>query len=325
MKKRLAVAVSAMVLASGHASAEVSAAEFAALKAQFAAMAQRLSALEAENNQLRELSTNTVSQLDVTRQEMVGARQDLAMVKEKASEASWVDNITLKGDFRYRYEEIDVDKGNTRDRNRIRARPEIIARLPQDVTVGFGLATGSEDPVSSNQTLGAGNSSKSINLDLAYARWRPIQDAYLEAGKFKNPLFTPQQSGLLWDGDWRPEGFNLGWNSEHLFVTGLVDWLESDSNATNNELAWGVQAGLTLDIAGASLVTAAGYFDIPVRGDNSFFDDSFFGNSFVEVNGVDVYEYDYELLELSVQLVLSLFDLPLTIYGDYVQNQDPDD
>ena len=77
--------------------------------------------------------------------------------------------------------------------------------------VGFGLATGSGDPVSSNQTLGGGEQFKQINLDLAYANWQPIQNTYIEAGKFKNPLFTPQKTAMLWDGDWRPEGVNAGW------------------------------------------------------------------------------------------------------------------
>ena len=318
MKKYLAVAVAAALAGSGPAFANVSEAEFAELKAQFAAMAQRLNALEAENNQLREQGNATVNQLE-------GTREELALVKTKESEPSWTDNIKLKGDFRYRYEAIDVEDSKSRDRNRIRARPEIIATLPENVTVGFGLATGSDDPVSSNQTLGAGNSSKQINLDLAYARWLPIENAYIEAGKFKNPLFTPQGTAMLWDGDWRPEGFNAGWNSDNFFATGLVNWLESDSKSSNEEVAWGIQGGLKFDIAGANLVTAVGYYDIPVKGNASYYDDSFFGNSFVVNNGVDVYEYDYELLELSAQLVMSLFEQPLSIYGDYVQNQDPDD
>lgn len=318
MKKILAVAVAAALAGSGTASANVSEAEFAELKAQFAAMAQRLSALEAENNQLREQSNATVTQLE-------GTREDLALVKKQDVSDSWSDRIKFKGDFRYRYEEIDVENANSRDRNRIRARPEIVATLPDNVTVGFGLATGSDDPVSSNQTLGAGNSSKQINLDLAYARWLPMENIYIEAGKFKNPLFTPQKTAMLWDGDWRPEGVNAGWNSEHFFAIGLVDWLESDSRASNDALAWGLQGGVNFDIAGANLVAAVGYFDIPVKGDSSFYDDSFFGNSVVVKNGVEVYEYDYELLELSAQLVMSLFEQPLSIYGDYVQNQDPDD
>jgi len=325
MRNLLAVAVTGAVLASGPAAASVSDAEFAELKAQFAALAQRMNALEAENSQLREQTGNTVTQLETARQELAGTREDLAVVKNQAAQSSWTDRITLKGDFRYRYENIDVEDASNRDRNRIRARQEMIAKLPDNVQVGFGLATGNDDPVSSNQTLGAGNTSKQINLDLAYANWRPTEQLFLEAGKFKNPLFTPQNTAMLWDGDWRPEGLNAGWSNDHFFATGLVDWLESDSKASNDEVAWGVQAGLKFDVAGAKLITAAGYYDIPVKGNTSYYDGSFFGNSHVEVNGVEVYQYDYQLVELSAQLVMSLFDMPLSLYGDYVENQDPND
>lgn len=325
MKKLLTVAVTSALLASVPASAAVSDAEFAELKAQFAAMAKRLSVLEAENNQLREQGNATVTQLEGATQELQSARQDLVMVKDKVTESSWADRISVKGDFRYRYEEIDVQGSNTRDRNRIRARSEMVAKLPDNVTVGLGIASGGDDPVSSNQTLGDGNSTKDLRLDLAYAKWLPTEETYIELGKFKNPLFKPQKSGLLWDGDWRPEGMNAGWNSDHLFATALVNWLESDSKDGGDEVTWGVQGGMKFDLGGAGLTTAIAYYDIPVKGSTSFYDERFYGNSVVIKNGAEVYEYDYELLEVSAELVMAIFNMPLTIYGDFVQNQDPDD
>ena len=325
MKKCIAIAVAGAVLGSVPASAHVSDAEFAELKAQFAAMAQRLSTLEAENNQLREQGSATVTQLECAREELVVAREDIALVKKQNTESAWAERLAVTGDFRYRYEDIDVENKGSQDRNRIRARTAIVAKLPDNVKVGFGLATGSGDPVSSNQTLGAGNSSKQINLDLAYANWQPIQSTYIEAGKFKNPLFTPQKTAMLWDGDWRPEGVNAGWRSEHLFVTGLVDWLESDSSKSNDEVAWGTQGGFMFDVAGANLTSAVGYYDIPVKGNEAYYKEDFYGNSFVVENGTEVYQYDYQLLEVGAQLVMNVLDLPLSFYGDYVQNQDPDD
>jgi cell division protein FtsB len=325
MKKLIAVAVTGALFGSVSAHAAVSDAEFAELKAQFATMAARLSALEAENNQLREQGTASVSQLEGAREELVSAREDLAVVKQQTAQSSWAERISIKGDFRYRYEEIDVQGSDTRDRNRIRARTEMTARLPDNVTVGLGIASGGDDPVSSNQTLGGGNTSKELRLDQAYARWLPTEQTYITVGKFKDPLFKPQKSGLLWDGDWRPEGINAGWSSERLFLTTMVNWLESDSRNGGDEVTWGVQGGVKFDIAGAGLTAAVGYYDIPVKGDDSFYDGKFFGNSFVVENGVEVYEYDYELVELSAELVMALFDMPLTFYGDFVQNQDPDD
>ena len=74
--------------------------------------------------------------------------------------------------------------------------------------MSFGVATGSSDPVSTNQTLGQGNSSKNLVLDLAYVQWQtPISGLKLRAGKFSNPIMRAGGSGLVWDGDLRPEGF----------------------------------------------------------------------------------------------------------------------
>lgn len=326
MKKCLAVAVTAALMGSGTAAAHVSEAEFTELKNQFATLAQRLSVLEAENQQLREQGTESVAQLTSAREDLLGAQEDLVVVKQQNLDTSWAERLSVTGDFRYRYEEIDVENADTRSRSRIRARSEMVVRLPDDVQLGVGLATGSgNDPVSANQTLGDGNGSKEISLDLAYAKWRPIESAYLEAGKFKNPLFIPQKTGLLWDGDWRPEGLNAAWRGEHFFATGLMNWLESDSKNSNEEVFWGLQGGLVFDVAGAKLTTAVGYFDIPIKGNESYYNEKFYGNSFVVDDGVEVYEYDYQLLELSAQLDMMILDLPLSFYGDYVQNQDPDD
>ncbi|MEM9255905.1 MAG: putative porin [Pseudomonadota bacterium] len=325
MKAKWRISILMWTLGVAPAAYSVTDTEFAELKAQLIELSQRMNALEEENRQLRAQGTETASQLANTQAELVDARSNLAVVQREEAPASWTDRIKIKGDFRYRYEEIKVEGQDKRDRNRIRARPEMVVTLPQNVTVGFGLATGSNDPVSANQTLGGGNDSKQINLNLAYARWYPIEEVYLEAGKFKNPLFRPQKTGLLWDGDWTPEGLNLGWDSEHLFATAIVNWLESDSNVENDEVAWLVQGGVQFDVIGGQLIAAAGYYDFPIKGNPSYFRDSFFGNSFVNVDGVDVYEFDYELFELSALFKTSLFDLPLTVFADYVQNQDPDD
>ena len=55
MKRAISVAVAGVILNSPGAFAAISDDEFAQLKAQFAAMAQRVTALEAENSALREL------------------------------------------------------------------------------------------------------------------------------------------------------------------------------------------------------------------------------------------------------------------------------
>jgi predicted nucleic acid-binding protein len=308
------MAVASVVLGSSPVFAAVSDEDFAQLKAQFAAMSARLNTLEAENSALRELSESTVTELEVT-------QTALSEVKSSAAANSWTDTIKLKGDFRYRYESIDVEGKDSRERNRIRARAELAAKLPNNVDVGIGVASGGEDPVSSNQTLGGGGSSKGLQLDLAYAKWHATEDLYVQAGKFKNPLYKPGKSALLWDGDWRPEGISAGWSSDHIFTSFFGNWLESDSKKSNDAFAWGLQGGLKFNIGDARVTTALAYYDFPTAGNEPYFDDDFFGNSSVD----GVYLYDYEMIEVGGDVGMNIFDMPLSVFANYVQNQDADD
>jgi len=324
MKRLLSSAIASAVLASAQVQATVSDDDFAQLRADFSAMAQRLNALEAENASLRELSESTVTELEV-------AQTELAGVKNGNTATSWAERIKVKGDFRYRYEEIDVEGKDNRERNRIRARAALVASLPSDVEVGLGVATGGDDPVSTNQTLGGGGSTKDVRLDLAYARWNATDNIYLTAGKMKNPFYKPQKSALLWDSDYNPEGIGAGWSGKHLFATFAGNLLESDSKSGNQQFTWGLQGGMKFALGDASLTTGVGYYDIPIKGNSSFYgdDDDFFGNSFECSDHDDlstcVYKYDYEELEVFADLGMNIFDMPLNIFANFVQNQAVDD
>jgi hypothetical protein len=311
MKRALSLAVATVVLGNSHAFAAISDEQFAQLKAEFSAMSQRLTALEAENSALRELSESTVTGLEL-------AQTSLSEVKNSSSASSWTDTIKLKGDFRYRYETIDVEQIDTRERNRVRARAELVAKLPNNVDVGIGAATGGDDPVSTNQTLGGGGSTKDLRLDLAYFKWNASDELYLQAGKYKNPLYKPQKSALLWDSDWRPEGLSSGWAGEHLFGSIIGNWLESDSKNDNDAFAWGLQGGVKFNLGSAKLTTALAYYDFPTAGKLPFYDEDFFGNSSVD----GVYLYDYEMVELGADASMNLFDMPFSVFANYVQNQD---
>lgn len=324
MKRLISVAVASVVLASAQVRASVSEDDFAQLKADFAALAQRLNTLEAENANLREISTSTITELEV-------AQTELAGVVQGNSASSWAERIKVKGDFRYRYEDIDVEGADSRDRNRIRARAALVANLPSNTEVGLGIATGGDDPVSTNQTLGGGGSTKDVRLDLAYFKWNATDNLYLTAGKMKNAFYKPQKSALLWDGDYNPEGIGAGWASEHFFATFAGNWLESDGKKDNQQFSWGLQGGAMFALGPVALTAGLGYYDIPTKGKTSFYgdDDDFFGNSF-ECSNPDelascVYKFDYEELEVFANLGMNVFDMPLNIFADFVQNQDADD
>ena len=132
-------------------------------------------------------------------------QRDLEALEERVDAMSWAERLSWKGDFRYRYENIDQEGRDGRNRSRIRARTSLIGQVSDTVEVGVGLATGGDDPVSSNQTIGGGGSSKDVKLDLAYFNWSGLENTNITGGKFSNFLIRPSKQGLMWDGDWRPE------------------------------------------------------------------------------------------------------------------------
>jgi hypothetical protein len=297
------------------ATAAVSDQEFAQLRADFAALAARLNALEAENAELREATESMVTEAAV-------AEQQVAVVAKPSDAETWADRIKIKGDFRYRYQNEDFETASDeRNRQRIRARPAIIAKIPGNVELGFGMATGSDDPVSTNQTLGGGGSSKDIKLDLAYFDWEGLEGLHLRGGKFKNPLRRAGGHELLWDGDWRPEGFTVLYDKGRFFGSVLGTWAESDSRR-DDEFSYGLQGGVRAELGGATFTIGGGYYDIDAAGRECFFDaDDCAGNS---TNPDGTYRFDFQEIEAFAEAEFELGGFPSAAFLNYVQNTDAD-
>lgn len=316
MKRAIAMNFSLLILLSLPTRAAVTDQDFANLKADLMVLVERVNSLETENLKLRKSINQEVEQLKQTKSSSAG---------------SWADDVKWKGDFRYRYEGIRVEDQDNRDRNRIRGRIALIANLPQDVEVGFGLATGGDDPVSTNQTLGGGGSTKEVRLDLAYFNWAATDSTNVLAGKFKNIWVRPDKNELIWDSDYNPEGFAMTYNTGKFFVNGGLNWLESDTNKGNTRFAWGIQSGITTNIGDNILTTGVSYFDLPVKGHEVFIGDSgdFFGNSFTCVDPLDLvdctYDNNYEEVEIFAELRTHMGEMPVTLFGDYAKNVDVDE
>ena len=317
-----------VILFSQTAMAQVDGDELKALREQVRILTQRLDDLEKANQQtnqnLAQANTATTAQAD----EVIEEKVDKAVteqVDERMAAVSWAERIRLKGDFRYRYETIKVEDVDKRSRNRIRARVNLEADVTDTVQVGFGLATGGEDPVSSNQTLGGGGSSKDIRLDLAYFDWSGLSNTHILGGKVKNFLVKPAGHGLMWDSDWRPEGFGVIWDNDLFFAHGIGTWVESDSKE-GDIFAWVAQGGLNFRLGETTrFKIGAGYAQFNVADSGSFFgkDDDFFGNSFDPIT--NTYLYDYQEVEVFAGMTTDLADRPLLVYADYVVNTAVDD
>ena len=246
------------------------------------------------------------------------------------SGADWAEKIKWSGDFRYRYETIDNDRTDEdRNRNRVRARIGMTAQVTDDVKAGIALASGGDDPVSSNQSLGGGGSTKGINLDMAFIDWTFAENLHLVAGKTKNPFYKVGKNGLVWDGDYRPEGAHVSYDNGTFWAIAGYHFLESDNKggSQDTEEMIGTQIGYNGQLAdNMKFKIGASYFYIPVEGSEPIIDfDSGDSNNFGNSVMGDVYEFDYETVELFAELNTKIAGIKTTFFADYVKNNDADE
>ncbi len=322
-----------VILSANVGATEVSDSEIQALREQIRLLSLRLDQLEQAapstpgNSQPVAVATAPSPQTATDQQELDRKIEQAvnAQVSERMAAVAWAERLRWSGDFRYRYESTAVEGASDRNRNRIRARAYLEADVSDTMKAGMGLASGSDDPVSTNQTLGGGGSSKAINLDLAYVEWFGLANTKIVGGKFKQQQHNVGDSGLLWDSDWRPEGTSIRYDNGRFFAVGLGTWIESDSRKSQQEFSYGLQAGVRLPLGEQlELTMGTGYYRFDSAGKVSFFDDGeFFGNSFDPVTGT--YLHNYYEAEGFAELGFDLFDRPTLLFADYVQNLDADE
>ena len=327
MKKLTALLGLSILLCSTGAIAQVSETEIQLLRDQIEMLTRRLDQLEQQNRELASQAEKADAASATTSESVIDEKVDQAVAEqmdERLAAVSWAERIKWKGDFRYRYENIDQEGKDSRNRSRIRARTNLEANISPTLDVGVGLATGGDDPVSSNQTIGGGGSSKDIKIDLAYFDWSGLKDTNIVGGKYKNFLVRPEKRGLLWDSDWRPEGLGITWNNGTFFAHGLGTWLEGDSNK-GTQFSWVVQGGVNLDVGETGkLMFGAGYNQFDIAGRTPLFGDEedFYGNSFVfdPVEKNNVFKYNYRQYQLFAGYKFKLGKRSLSLFADYTQN-----
>ena len=151
---------------------------------------------------------------------------------------AWVRKMQIQGDLRLRYQnqDRDIKDYSDRERYRYRLRLGVVTKLEDNMEVGFGFASGSEDPRSTNYTYGNEFSKSEVRIDYAYAKYTPFKWVSLLGGKFKNPLWLPTDT--FWDNDINPDGvaaqFTYAYTpTVELFMnTGwfVIDELPNDEN-----------------------------------------------------------------------------------------------
>ena len=234
--------------------------------------------------------------------------------------------IKIKGDFRYRHETIDEDGSDTRNRHRMRARIGLSAQVNENIGALIQISSGSSDPVSNNQSLDEGFSSKDINLDLAYFSWKPRQLNGLElfGGKMKNPFYCVQKSELLWDPDLNPEGlagrFAYDVNMAKIFIGAGFFWIEESAGDDDSYIA-GVQTRIEYIFPDRETYMIAGmgfYNFLNTQGFEPFYDAEDSSGNSLDFNGN--YSEDYDELDFFAEFGTMIRSLPVAIFGDLVTN-----
>lgn len=186
----------------------------AAAEAQTKAVAAQTSAEEQKTSY-----TQLVSDVNAIKGNMTTAALSAQEDQKRVSALEGVvGRFRFNGDIRVRQEDFfgsgagscasTVTNCNPRARERIRARFGVDAKLGEDFTAGFYLASGVlTDPTSTNETLTNMFEKKAVGIDRAFVAYNPSYAKWmtLTGGKFAATWIKTNQT---FDPDLNPEGFS---------------------------------------------------------------------------------------------------------------------
>ena len=246
----------------------------------------------------------------------------------------WIQNMSVKGDFRTRVQTDWAVNAVARTRARIRARVGIETRVVDAVKVGFGLATGVNkvmgtdvsdgEPRSTNWTLQNTFSKAPLMLDYGYIEYEPIGYAKMQIGKMKgNPIWNP--SDLLWDNDLNLDGaaIYLNYNATpalSLFLTPEFITIDESSTDSSDPSLFAIQPGANWKVNDMLNVKAAvTYYAFNVKGKVLDY------NSGTNTGATTGLQNSFETLNPSVEVtVADVCGYTLGLFGDYVVNNSSD-
>lgn len=273
--------------------------------------------------------------------------------------AEWYEKIEVGGDLRHRFEYISselyhgdtagdmvlADTLATRYRNRVRGRLSVKASPADNLEIGLRLASGSEDPVSTNQTFDGAFTTKGIHLDRAYFKWSIVDGLYLEGGKYGIPWHLASNS--FWDGDLAVEGATVGWDRDFgafsPFASFNYLWVDEIKDDPDDVMLYLGQGGATFTFGGNKLTLSASYSTYTNIAGHQWLLGESFGNTEGEELEIDTsysvdpidptdttwnydstyvgtggYAYSYDVIQPGISF--SLGAIPLSIWGEMVYN-----
>ena len=262
-------------------------------------------------------------------------KSDLSAFEQKVA---WAAKTEFKGDVRVRQETVKIDgesDGKNKDRQRIRARLGAYTEINPQVNTGIRIATGGgDDARSTNQDLDNYFDKKQLWLDQAYIDYHPtaVKDLHLIGGKMPQPWVS--MGDVIWDSDINPEGLALTYkyplgSSAELFGSlgnyNLKDNVNGDGVQFRNDLRmtagqlgsrFTLTDNLKLTLGGSvyafqndedSRCPTAGSFQCLTPAETVA--NTTAGNA-----------SEYRLYEGFSQIDIGGLAVPLSFYGQYVQN-----
>lgn len=238
--------------------------------------------------------------------------------------------VDISGDIRLRHEYIDQDDNSSdRHRQRVRARVNVKADVNENVKAGIRVASGSDDPVSTNQSFDDSFSSKELRLDRAYLAWQIAEALELTGGKMGLPWVSV--GDLIWDGDLNPEGvaalFEHAIEGVKFIANGGYFWVDELSSTSDDRMLYTGQVALESKLGDvAKVLVGVGIYHYDNMQGLALLVDSedSFGNAAVDTGTEEepslVYADDFEIYELFAQISGSAGDLPLKAYAQLVSN-----
>lgn len=274
----------------------------------------------------------------------------------------WLKDLKFSGDLRLRYEGFHYNSGNpaeTDDRNRFRYRLRygFEKKFNEDLSVGFGLASGevstatgnNVDPTSTNQSFDGDFNFKPIFTEKAWAKYTPgflknkgpVKQTEIGAGKVNNP-FEKGSSDMVWDRDVKPEGiyekidFNL-LDGENLdlaaYVTAGQFVLDEDTAVGGDANLFAYQLGLNptfytpLLERSVDLLQAVSFYDYSNYARVSNFtvngtamSGSPRGNTNTDANAAELDAGKFKVFESYSELGMTPFGLPTRLFFDFATN-----
>ncbi len=250
---------------------------------------------------------------------------------------AWAAKTQFKGDVRFREETVHNDgvpNSKDQDRQRIRARLGAYSEINPQVDTGIRIATGSNDDArSTNQDLNNYFDKKQIWLDQGYIDYHPdaIKNLHLVGGKM--PQQWVSMGDIIWDSDINPEGLAVTYKyplsgSTELFGSAghytLKDNVDGEGVQFKHDLRlYAGQLGTRFAITDSMKMTLGGSIYSYDNDKNSACPTSgtVTAPCALAVNGNSPNE-TFKLYEGFGQLDFSNLPVPLSLYGQYVNNKD---